>query len=77
MPRVDIAQISGFLSDNNQTIFTGSLVVSGSVVINSQSTGSTALIVTGSSYITGSMNINNLDTFGDKNSPDSIDLGSF
>jgi hypothetical protein len=77
MPRLDISQISGFYTFGTDTVYSGSLLVSGSMTIKQTGNYSDGLVISGSASSSGSITIIGYDTFGDKNSPTTIDLGSF
>lgn len=77
MPRVDISQIAGFYTSGTDTVYSGSLLVSGSMTIKQTGNYPDGLVVSGSTNASGSITIIGYDTFGDKNSPDTIDLGTF
>jgi hypothetical protein len=61
----------------------GSFNVTGSSVFIQANSSIPAIIISGSGYVadapvaTGSFNVDNYDTFGDSNSPDVEDLGTF
>lgn len=77
MPRVDISQIFGFYTSGTDTVYSGSLLVSGSMTIKQTGNNPDGLVISGSTQSSGSITIIGYDTFGDKNSPDTIDLGTF
>ena len=72
MAKLKLKQILSNLSYNSSTdqlILSGSgdptFIISGSAIINNSQT------------VSGSLTINGYDTFGDKDSPDTIDLGTY
>jgi hypothetical protein len=62
MARIRLEQIDSIMSSDSPSNI---LNISGSVVM------------TGSMQVTGSIDINSLDTFGDSSTPTIIDLGGF
>jgi hypothetical protein len=84
MAQVDITQITGFSTTNGNTIFTGNLIVSGAATIIQTGDHQKGLTLSGSMDVqdavniaSGSITIKNFDTFGDKDTPNIIDLGTF
>jgi hypothetical protein len=77
MPRVDISQILGFYTSGTDAVYSGSLLVSGSMTIKQTGNNPDGLVISGSTNASGSITIIGYDTFGDKSSPDRIDLGTF
>ncbi len=84
MAQIDITQIAGFSTNNGGTIFTGNLIVSGAATIIQTGEYENGLVLSGSMDVqdasnisSGSISIKNLDTFGDKDTPTIIDLGTF
>lgn len=84
MAQIDITQIAGFSTTNGNTIFSGNLIVSGAATIIQTGDYQTGLTLSGSMAVkdasniaSGSITIKNYDTFGDKDTPNVIDLGTF
>lgn len=84
MAQIDITQIAGFSTNNGGTIFSGNLIVSGSATVIQTGDYQKGLVLSGSMDVqdasnisSGSITIKNYDTFGDKDTPNVIDLGTF